>query len=69
MRGILRLKALTLIDWNYKIHKLERMSEEEKTKERKMLDANLHKAGKDPYDTEIEVAGFVRGYYMSTTSR
>ncbi|KAI0113501.1 P-loop containing nucleoside triphosphate hydrolase protein [Daldinia grandis] len=69
MRGIIRLKALTLIDWSYTINKLERMSEEEKTKERKMLDANLPKAGKDPYDTEIEVAGFVRGYYMMAAAR
>ncbi|KAI1473644.1 hypothetical protein K445DRAFT_319061 [Daldinia sp. EC12] len=69
MRGIIRLKALTLIDWTYSIKKLERMSEEEKAKERKMLDANLPKAGKDPYDTEIEVAGFVRGYYMMAAAR
>lgn len=69
VRGIIRLKALTLIDWDYPAGKLEEMSEEEKTKERKMLEANLPKIGKDPYDTEIEVAGFVRGYYMSTYSK
>ncbi|KAI0899060.1 P-loop containing nucleoside triphosphate hydrolase protein [Annulohypoxylon nitens] len=69
VRGIIRLKALTLIDWDYPAGKLEEMSEEEKTKERKMLEANLPKIGKDPYDTEIEVAGFVRGYYMMAAAR
>ncbi|OTB09408.1 hypothetical protein M426DRAFT_315968 [Hypoxylon sp. CI-4A] len=70
VRGIIRLKALTLLDWGYTANRrLEDMSEEEKTKERKMLETQLPKIGKDPFDTEIEVAGFVRGYYMMAAAR
>ncbi|KAI1102701.1 P-loop containing nucleoside triphosphate hydrolase protein [Jackrogersella minutella] len=69
VRGIIRLKALTLIDWGYTAKRLEDMSEEDKIKERKMLDSHLPKLGKDPYETEIEVAGFVRGYYMMAAAR
>ncbi|KAI1772157.1 P-loop containing nucleoside triphosphate hydrolase protein [Hypoxylon cercidicola] len=69
IRSIVRLKALTLIDWGYPTKLWENMSEEEKVKERKMLDANLPKLPKDPYETEIEVAGFVRGYYMMAAAR
>ncbi|KAI1370616.1 P-loop containing nucleoside triphosphate hydrolase protein [Hypoxylon crocopeplum] len=69
MRGILRLKALTLIDWDYSIRRTEEMSEEERLKERKMLDEKLPKLSKDPFETEIEVAGFVRGYYMMAAAR
>lgn len=69
VRGILRLKAIALIPWDTPVKRLEDMSEDEKTKERKMLDSNIPKLQKDPYDTEIEVAGFVRGYYMSTYSQ
>ncbi|KAI0168919.1 P-loop containing nucleoside triphosphate hydrolase protein [Hypoxylon sp. FL1284] len=69
IRGIVRLKALTLIDWNYPTKQLENMTEEEKIKERKMLDANLPKLPKDPYEAEIKVAGFVRGYYMMAARR
>ncbi|KAI1211145.1 P-loop containing nucleoside triphosphate hydrolase protein [Annulohypoxylon truncatum] len=69
VRGIIRLKSFSMIDWDYTAKRLEDMSEEDKIKERKMLDANLPKLGKDPYDTEIEVAGFVRGYYMMAAAR
>lgn len=69
VRGIIRLKALTLLDWEYPATKPEEMSEEEKVKERKLLENHLSKVGKDPYDTEIEVAGFVRGYYMMAAAR
>ncbi|OTA52759.1 hypothetical protein K449DRAFT_402413 [Hypoxylon sp. EC38] len=69
VRGIIRLKASTLLDWDYSAKRVEDMSEEEKIKERKILDTHLPKLGKDPYDTEIEVAGFVRGYYMMAAAR
>ncbi|KAI0382324.1 P-loop containing nucleoside triphosphate hydrolase protein [Hypomontagnella monticulosa] len=69
VRGIIRLKAVTLLDWGYSIRKPEEMSEEDRVKERKLLDAHLPKLPKDPYETEIEVAGFVRGYYMMAAAR
>lgn len=69
MRGLIRLKAATLLDWAYPLRKPEEMSEEERIKERKILDTHLPKLPKDPYDTEIEVAGFVRGYYMMAAAR
>ncbi|XXG96246.1 hypothetical protein Hte_002527 [Hypoxylon texense] len=69
IRSIVRLKALTLIDWDYPTKLWENMTEEEKIKERKMLDANLPKLPKDPYETEIEVAGYVRGYYIMAAAR
>lgn len=69
VRGILRLKAMTYIDWNYATKALEKMTPEEKAWERKAFDTHLPKLSKDPYETEIGVAGFVRGYYMSMHSR
>ncbi|KAI1074245.1 P-loop containing nucleoside triphosphate hydrolase protein [Whalleya microplaca] len=68
-RAIYRLKSVALVGWEYPIKKAEDMSEEEKTNERKILNAHLPKLGRDPYDTEIEVAGFVRGYYMMAAAR
>ncbi|KAI1633530.1 P-loop containing nucleoside triphosphate hydrolase protein [Biscogniauxia mediterranea] len=68
-RAIHRLKAVALVKWDYQIKKPEDMSEEEKHEERRMLNTQLPKIGKDPYDTEIEVAGFVRGYYMTAATR
>ncbi|KAI1499914.1 P-loop containing nucleoside triphosphate hydrolase protein [Biscogniauxia marginata] len=68
-RAIHRLKAVALVKWDYPIKKIEDMSEEEKHEERKVLNTQLPKIGKDPYETEIEVAGFVRGYYMTAATR
>ncbi|KAI1387124.1 P-loop containing nucleoside triphosphate hydrolase protein [Hypoxylon trugodes] len=69
VRTIIRLKASTFLDWEYPVKRLEEMPEEEKIKERKMLDTHSVRLQKDPYDTEIEVAGFVRGYYMMAAAR
>ncbi|KAI0003551.1 P-loop containing nucleoside triphosphate hydrolase protein [Xylariaceae sp. FL0662B] len=68
-RAIYRLKSVALVGWDYPIRKLEDMSEEEKANERKLLATLLPKIGRDPYETEIEVAGFVRGYYMMAAAR
>ncbi|CAJ2505850.1 Uu.00g132440.m01.CDS01 [Anthostomella pinea] len=68
-RALNRLKDVALIKWEYNIKRTEDMSEEEKNAERKLLDQHLPKLGKDPWDTEIEVAGFVRGYYMTAATR
>ncbi|KAI5859257.1 P-loop containing nucleoside triphosphate hydrolase protein [Durotheca rogersii] len=69
VRSIYRLKALTLFEWDYKVKKIEEMTEDEKTWERKKIDSHIPKIGKDPYETELEVAGFVRGYYMTAAVR
>ncbi|KAI2607891.1 P-loop containing nucleoside triphosphate hydrolase protein [Hypoxylon sp. NC1633] len=69
VRGIVRLKALALLPWDYNYTRPEEMTEQEKVAERKDLDTYLPKIGKDPYETEIEVAGFVRGYYMMAAAR
>ncbi|KAL7621792.1 hypothetical protein AAE478_007291 [Parahypoxylon ruwenzoriense] len=69
VRSIYRLKALTLFDWDYTIKRIEEMTEEEKIQERKKLDTHIPKLAKDSYSTELEVAGFVRGYYMMAAAR
>ncbi|KAI1760099.1 P-loop containing nucleoside triphosphate hydrolase protein [Hypoxylon sp. FL1150] len=69
MREILRQKAMTYIDWGYPIKSWDKMSRDEKLKERKMLDAHRSKLPSDPFATEIGVAGFVRGYYMMAAAR
>ncbi|KAI2636623.1 dynamin family protein [Xylaria nigripes] len=68
-RAIYRLKAVALIEWSYEIKHPSDMSEEERTKENKILTQQLPKIGPDPYDTEIEVAAFVRGYYITAATR
>jgi len=68
-RAIYRLKALALVEWGYEIKKPEEMSDEERSKEHRILSLHLPKIGKDPYETEIEVAAFVRGYYMTAATR
>ncbi|KAH9884351.1 P-loop containing nucleoside triphosphate hydrolase protein [Xylariomycetidae sp. FL2044] len=69
VRGIYRLKALAKIDWNYTVRRLEDMSDKEKSDERNQLNAHLAKAGEDPFETEIGVAAYVRGYYMTAATR
>jgi hypothetical protein len=68
-RAIYRLKAVALIEWGYEIKKPEEMSDDERNKEHKILNQHLPKIGNDPYETEIEVAAFVRGYYMTAATR
>ncbi|KAI0968106.1 dynamin family protein [Xylaria arbuscula] len=68
-RAIYRLKAVALIEWNYDIKTLKEMSEDERTKENRILAQNLPKVGNDPFETEIEVAAFVRGYYNTAAAR
>ncbi|KAI0505747.1 dynamin family protein [Xylaria bambusicola] len=68
-RAIFRLKGAALIEWTYVIKKLEEMTNEEKDREAKILSHQLPKLGRDPYDTEIEVAAFVRGYYRTAAAR
>ncbi|KAI0026217.1 P-loop containing nucleoside triphosphate hydrolase protein [Xylariomycetidae sp. FL0641] len=68
-RAIYRLKALALVNWNYVIKKSEDMTQEERAAERGLIAQHGPRLGKDPYDTEIEVAGFVRGYYMTAAVR
>ncbi|KAI0420979.1 dynamin family protein [Xylaria grammica] len=68
-RAIYRLKAVALIEWGYEIKRPEEMSEDEKNKENKILNQQLPKIGIDPYETEIEVAAFVRGYYNTAATR
>ncbi|GAP86751.1 putative dynamin family protein [Rosellinia necatrix] len=68
-RAIYRLKAVALIEWDYQIKNLADMSEEERAKEHRILTQQLPKIGIDPYETEIEVAAFVRGYYNTAATR
>ncbi|KAK5626524.1 hypothetical protein RRF57_002238 [Xylaria bambusicola] len=68
-RAIFRLKGAALIEWSYEIKRPEEMSNEEKDREAKILNQQLPKLGRDPYDTEIEVAAFVRGYYRTAAAR
>ncbi|KAI0428442.1 dynamin family protein [Xylaria sp. FL1042] len=68
-RAIYRLKAVALIEWSYEIKKLEDMSEEERTKENRILAQQIPKIGADPFETEIEVAAFVRGYFNTAATR
>ncbi|KAI1196690.1 dynamin family protein [Nemania serpens] len=68
-RAIYRLKAVALIEWNYEIKAPEEMSDDERNKEHRMLTQHLPKIGSDPYETEIEVAAFVRGYYNTAATR
>ncbi|TGJ88558.1 hypothetical protein E0Z10_g165 [Xylaria hypoxylon] len=68
-RAIYRLKAVALIEWGYDIKRLEDMSEDERSKEHRILTQQLPKIGIDPYETEIEVAAFVRGYYNTAATR
>ncbi|KAI0405156.1 dynamin family protein [Xylaria palmicola] len=68
-RSIYRLKAVALIEWNYEIKQPEHMSDEERSREHKILAQNMPKIGNDPYETEIEVAAFVRGYYITAATR
>ncbi|KAI0553181.1 dynamin family protein [Xylaria curta] len=68
-RAIYRLKAVALIGWDYEIKKPEEMSDDERNKEHRILATQLPKIGSDPYETEIEVAAFVRGYYITAATR
>lgn len=68
-RAIYRLKGAALIEWSYKIKKLEEMTNDEKDRENKILNQQIPKLGRDPYETEIEVAAFVRGYYRTAAAR
>ncbi|KAI0535470.1 dynamin family protein [Xylaria digitata] len=68
-RTICRLKAVALIEWGYEIKRLEEMSEDERNKEHRILTQQLPKIGIDPFETEIEVAAFVRGYYNTAATR
>lgn len=68
-RAIYRLKAVALVEWDYEIKNLADMSDSEKSKEHRMLTVQLPKIGIDPYETEIEVAAFVRGYYNTAATR
>ncbi|KAJ8110281.1 hypothetical protein ONZ43_g5912 [Nemania bipapillata] len=68
-RALYRLKAVALIEWGYEIKPLEEMSDDERSKEHRMLTQHLPKIGSDPFDTEIEVAAFVRGYYRTAATR
>ncbi|KAI0105017.1 dynamin family protein [Nemania sp. FL0031] len=68
-RAIYRLKAVALVEWNYEIKMIEDMSDDERSKEHRMLAQHLPKIGNDPYETEIEVAAFVRGYYNTAATR
>lgn len=68
-RAICRLKAVALIEWDYEIKAPEDMSDDERNKELRMVTQHLPKIGSDPYETEIEVAAFVRGYYNTAAAR
>ncbi|KAI1171115.1 dynamin family protein [Nemania sp. FL0916] len=68
-RAIFRLKAVALLEWNYEIKNAEDMSDDERTREQKLLNQQLPKIGNDPYEAEIEVAAFVRGYYNTAATR
>ncbi|KAI1826766.1 dynamin family protein [Xylaria intraflava] len=68
-RAIYRLKAVALIEWSYEIKQPSEMSDDERVKENKILTQQLPKIGPDPYETEIEVAAFVRGYYITAATR
>ncbi|KAJ2980321.1 hypothetical protein NUW58_g6973 [Xylaria curta] len=68
-RAIYRLKAVALIQWNYEIKNLADMSDDDRSREQKIFTQQLPKIGNDPYETEIEVAAFVRGYYLTAATR
>lgn len=67
-RNFSRLKAAGLIDPHYFSTPLEKMTAEDKKKERHMLNDLLPRLGEDPFKTELQVASTVRGYYMTSAT-
>ena len=67
-RNFSRLKAATLLAWEYVAPAPEKMSAEMRTKERKMFADLLPRIGEDPFTTELQVASVVRGYYLTAAS-
>ncbi|KAK3315788.1 P-loop containing nucleoside triphosphate hydrolase protein [Apodospora peruviana] len=51
------------------IPKMEELSEEELGKERVEMQKHLRALGPDPFDQEVTVAAYVRGYYLTAASR
>ncbi|KAB5543142.1 P-loop containing nucleoside triphosphate hydrolase protein [Coniochaeta sp. 2T2.1] len=47
----------------------EKMTEEEKQQEQARMAKETPKMGRDPYQQELEVAAYVRGYYLTAASR
>lgn len=67
-RTICRLKRAGL-HWDYKPPSMDRMTSEERAREKDMFNRYLPRLGEDPYDTEIQVAARVRGYYILAAMR
>ncbi|KAK7754496.1 hypothetical protein SLS62_003516 [Diatrype stigma] len=67
-RNFARLKAAGLIDFNYFSVPIDKMSAEDKKKERQMLNDLLPRLGEDPFKVELQVASEVRGYYMTSAT-
>ena len=67
-RNFSRLKAATLVAWDYVAPKPEKMSAEMRKKERQMFADLLPKIGEDAFKTELQVASVVRGYYMTAAT-
>lgn len=51
------------------IRKMEELTEEELAQEQAKMAKELKLIGPDPYDQEITVAAYVRGYYLTAASR
>ncbi|KAK3492203.1 P-loop containing nucleoside triphosphate hydrolase protein [Neurospora hispaniola] len=51
------------------IRKMEELTEEELVQEQAKMAKELKVIGPDPYDQEITVAAYVRGYYLTAASR
>jgi hypothetical protein len=54
---------------NESIKALEKLSEEERLQEQSRMQKEAIKLGKDPYEQEIDVVAYVRGYYLTAAFR
>ncbi|KAI1497687.1 P-loop containing nucleoside triphosphate hydrolase protein [Biscogniauxia marginata] len=69
LRAYSRVRAASLLDDKTVVQPLEKMSAEERAKEKKLLSGLLAKLPNDPYKMEIEVAATVRAYYLTAATR
>ena len=68
-RYFMRLRARSPENWEKEMKPPEKMTEEEKAKESKEMAAELAKMGEDPFRQEMDVAAYVRGYYLTAALR
>jgi hypothetical protein len=64
-----RWLAHTKDESNMRPKALEEMSADEKRKEAATMDDQVKKMGRDPFQQELEVCAYVRGYYLTSAAR